>query len=359
MSEHVPGSSSTDPPPLGITPRLIDKLAGNAAFGRMRGRLGSSCEHLLNELLREAASPTATLEAFDAAYSQLRPFVNLLAQLKRDGEKADYAALMLALIDKRYVLPGETTPLDHCERRTIVMRDAPRTLAFLRWIMLIDNPTSAKSRAECSAMHDGPEILAQLDTLLPETARLARSTKNVSGQDLHSSFAREIGGPSAYRERSTTLALSDRRKSLRYDHNPHVAHTLLRKIYALLYYVDQGEALSTFTRQEQKTLASWQFTIPFMGWGMREHVIGFHPESEHEHWAKLYPALASASVSHGWGAIIIPLMDGLYERDPLIETYALPTTDEVTSLLGGATIRTYYRRPLLVIDQSLMPQDNY
>ncbi len=116
--------------------RLLERLTGHEAFGRLRGTFDPSVDQMerLTRLIAEAGSPTAFCAAWDQYTADVRVVGNILAQLRRDGWNAAADELESALKWSGYTLSGETVPLNKMAPLTALIIDFPRTHAMLTWM---------------------------------------------------------------------------------------------------------------------------------------------------------------------------------------------------------------------------------
>lgn len=329
-TDHVPEHQNQEDQFSG----LHNLLLGNAAFGRLRGALNGTLSGFVDDCL-EAGSPTATLRAWDQQVGDLRVMLNLLAKLRRDGWMLAEMELKRALIDRKYVLPGETIPVEQTIAYTVFMIDPEIILALHQffqdwWTFLpeesergISPPTFWKSYADeafCNERY-GPVLWplfreiywnnvynpTNLPQYLPHHAdpgRIFGRVMTLFGARVADLDTRRVGkrtmefSPWGFpRERFGTTYAKLAGNSRRFSN--------MSCLYGKA--VEQSKLLGAFSREDQRRVASWQFHLPAAMIGdERVYAICLRPEAERAQWYKKRPQFTSRGVAHGYCAVLVP-----------------------------------------------------
>lgn len=301
---------------------LHEKLAGNKVFGRCRGNFR---DLPFGEFVKrgKSSNPTQALKFFDKWCSDRRIMLNLLVVLKRDGQGVAYRELEKVLCDRDYVMTGEDVPLEQRESGVLIVPDPEKTFLVARWMYTsrIEDGISWVSRGE------GQYDRGNCGSLTP---RLLEMFPNLRGIF--------IKNPNCSCLDSPTMELNSRIKEIwerLLDKFPrcdvlnlfvdsHRSENFRYKSAVAIFVkkATQSDVLKLFSREEQKTIATWGFDYPTV---MTDKLcyneifipdiwIGFHPEDEHSQWKKQWPSFVSRGVVSGLGAVIID-KDMLGEAD--------------------------------------------
>ncbi len=343
MSNQVPeGKSQSQEAQL---ERLRNDLAGNAAFRRVRGRMGAGLVEHARRIARSGSARKAVAE-WDADNAAMRIMMNLLRKYGADGFEIAIDELCMALGDPHYRVTGETVPLEQTTPFTIVVIDPEETFAFMRWVI------GHKTRygVDGEGLYDAPYSLWNRNTrelksgIDPVMRRIAERTEKPVWSPENNSwfwmkcwhalligFSKRLdirGEPGGHQadnlvpagERYLNIVMREIQHAHRAREIPPDAWTQAR-ITSALHAVPtmvcafgvpmrQSEVLALYPREAQGTLlATWQFNLPAvydLGNPEKRYTVGFHPEAEHRRWQKERPTFASLGVSRGMGAIILP-----------------------------------------------------
>ena len=219
----------------------------------------------------------------------------LLAQLRREGRNEEANDLKSALCNRNQFISGETIPLEKTVPATILMLEPEVTLKLLELTVgsgipqekLLELLPAARNHEEnwpvFTTYIDAYEaVLAELPKTFERSIRLGDSN-----------WAWVLGGD---RHELEPFRLS-----------------LLSGSFAFVFFgQEQGNVLKKLSRDQQARVGTWQIDLPafMVGWSPAFSIC-FHEEAVHAEWSKRYPALASKSVSNGYGAFF--MYEGLME----------------------------------------------
>jgi hypothetical protein len=286
---------------------LSQRLTGNSAFSACRGQLNITFSEYIQKLTAEAHSPTQLLKHWDKFISSTRVMANLLAQFKRDGLNLAHEELLHALIDPNFIISNEIWALEKTLPVTILMLDPERTIAMLNWIIGAD------------VWGDRDKFIDWKDAQGPQPDNLTMDLfEKFSTLEKEVRDSQKIGADEGS---DLLLALLDAQRSIFSQET--LERVEIGKAYHLaagqwsgyvydirqikflyMFMAEQSEVLSMFTREQQKTVASWQFRLPG-SIDLDKLIVGIHPEEAHNLCQKRYPATCSKGLSHGLGSIIL------------------------------------------------------
>jgi hypothetical protein len=305
-TDHVPEHQNQE----AQLAELYDILMGNAAFGRLRGTIKGSIAELIEGCLGDR-SPSAALRAWDQRIGDLRVMLNVIAKFRRDDKGFAEMELIRALHDPKYVIAGETIPLERTTAYTVFMVDPEITLAlhqfFQDWWALfpeesergISPPTFWKSYADeafCNERY-GPVLWPLFREIswgrvrargeyYPESRKEDGEARQLFCEVLRV-FGYRIADINTRRVGKRTMEFSPwgfphrqfgsiRAKLVGNSRHFFDTSCLFGKA------VEQSELLGAFTREDQQRVASWQFHLPAAMIGdARVYAICLRPEAEH------------------------------------------------------------------------------
>lgn len=301
---------------------LLDRLTGNQAFARCRGKFPDKLG-VLGTILNESKSPSDFCRKWDQFSSDARIFGNLLACFTRDGWNSASEELQRALADNTYLIPGEIIPVHETEPITIVIFDFPKTLTLIRWIrcahwmdlnfyldeigdageILPDNPENSKIDR---IGHTLTKRLFRAFPNLLQHSRERRRRGDYEGWDLVQSYREHVLENFDHSQlekigRPLSLAIN--------TYNTHLELYESVGRLARLGYIcrtDQAQVLSRFSRKQQKKIATWSMRLPrvIAKNNFDSLFIGFHPEKVHTEWVEsTYPT--SPRCSNGYGVVVM------------------------------------------------------
>lgn len=297
------------------------KLAGNAAFGRLRGRLGRPTVQLMLECGNGQSRVSAKQEWAELA-SAMAVMQTLLAQYRRDGWGVAEHELSRALSVEGYIITGETVPFEETEPYTIFMVDPDLTFDMIQLLQ-------GWAHVDTYRDEDQPRFWQRLRDegkirdLYPYARGIIKgltfpttsSEDNGFGvwEDLIIAFGRRLQIPTKPSGRETTDLIPCNISNFRgcSDWRELTAENRLISNCACGFGkpCEQSRLLAAFGREDQRRIASWQFHLPkVMGFQRadRPYTVVFYHPSEQPRWEKERPQFASRGVSHGRGAIVVP-----------------------------------------------------
>ena len=298
---------------------LISQLEMNATFRRHRGQLCHGAQ-FLSKLASEAKSPAAFCKNWNALTGDLRILGNMMAKLSRDDREFALRELVGALSDPDHLFPGESHPIEKTVPVTLLMLDPARTLLMVKWILechwmdlanyigekrnlKIDGTFYRGKRREITEA-----LFARFPSLEEEFEWRIQRGDLYEGPDLLRSHHREVDEKYGHLQGNSPRFGGKKSRALAIElpqYNDHLEIT--GASFAYLVEADQKEVLSFFTREEQKTVATWQFRVLPESvdhrWDIR---VGIHPEDEHGHWERECVGATSLGFSQGFGALIQP-----------------------------------------------------
>jgi len=313
---------------------LLQKLAGNKCFGRRRGQMGERLSDMLASIIDSTASPTAALRQWDALASDIRVLINNLAVLKRDGNDLAREEFFSALTQQEFTFTGESFPLKETLPRTIVMFGAPQTFTLLEWITC-GHWNNLNRWIDCK---DGKIERGQLDLVgrvfeafpsLEKFTRLRQKRGDYEGWDLLYAYSDDVLSHYEIGDDLRGLHMFD-------GYNDHLeivgkynawpVELGLPKHYEgnfiFIFEGEQDELLSRYSREQQKSIATWQLHVPTFVWekvrAMNVFKIELHLEEQREQRQRVQPALTSRGVSHGYGARLMVSNEGHRSCDQML-----------------------------------------
>lgn len=284
---------------------LRRKLAGNQSFGKCR-EAGQFGRIPIYKLL-EQPNPTATLKALDDSLSDQRVMLNMLAILKREGNMYAYQELLDALTEG-HVITGEELPLEKTEPGVLVMVDPEKALLLARWMY-----TSEFSDAIHWIRHGhGDPKRGQCGSLTPKLLEIFPHLREQFLEQENQSHRL----PPTYVIEERVKDVWEKLDQYRGNRFPiFVVGSMTGMWYGshcsaiFVSGVDQQDVLSLFSREEQKSIATWRFNFPktvkrMMG-PSSDMWLGLHSEAEHQNWKSRWPSYVSCGVACGLGATIL------------------------------------------------------
>lgn len=287
---------------------LREKLLGNKSFRACRGKLNRSVADIINEFIDQVDNPTQFCKTWDEMNAAMRVMGNLLAQYKRDGYDVAYNELLLAL-KSTHIITGETIPFDETLPVTIVMFDPVRTSLMIRWI--IDEHWQElngylnwvdSNGKDCQPSKLTEELFQNFPTLEAH-CRERRRCGDYEGWDLSKAYHESVLSKFLVPKGWTPLKIGFG------QWNDHIE--IADQTFAFVVIgKDQAEVLSLFSREEQKSIATWHVNAPSdvmktNSERARYYCVGFHEGTEHWHQSQKHPALTSKGVQAGWGVRIL------------------------------------------------------
>ncbi len=339
----MPEGTSTIPSREEQLASLHNTLMGNQAFAACRGMTSRA----FADITQKSDSPAAFCADWDIWIAKARVMGSLLVRFKRDGWKFAYDELQRALCDSRFIMTGETVPVESTSPYTVVMFDPRRTLLMIKWIL--DNLTSATQVSAFIGHRRDEEVLDHTRMMFKEFptlekhARLLRQGVAYPGPDLCKAYHDIIDSrfEADHSWAPLTLGWHQWNDSIELYNGPHCHFRC-----AYLCRGHQADVLNLFSRELQDEIATWQLYLPnvatlFHGEGPLSESrslidIGFHKESEHDRWRKIRPGFVSSGFQWGLGVLAAP-------NDVAVEGYGLPHQG---SLTGDRKFRFMLTKPL-------------
>ena len=299
---------------------LQDKLRGHQIFGQLRGQSGSLLGSI-DQALNNSTTPTEFCTKWDDLSAQLRVIGNLMATLKRDGKTQALEVLRESRVDRLYIFPGETVPLEKIVPVTLVMFDPKRTLAMVRWILECHwmNLDAYLGHEEFFSERQKIQTseLFQLFPSLEKASRMRHQCGNYEGWELGYAYQVDVLRKFVVPEGFDAMAIGFGQYNDHFEISPPFPFSKTKRVeeggeeieclahFLFLVQANQKDVLSHFTREEQENIATWQFrTHPE---SLTEYMtVGMHLDVEHERWQSQKRTYASLGVSNEFGAIINP-----------------------------------------------------
>lgn len=315
------------------------KLAGHKAFAKCRGRfLHLPYEQVMGAKEEPVPSPTQSLSRFGEWCSSRSVMFKMLATLRRDGHNVAHSELYRALTDSSFVITGEEIPLEQRESGVLIIPGLSDALLLARWLYTSTRDDAShwvKHGTLAPESHASPELTRKLFEVFPNFVR--HFDEPWPSQE-HRPYGSHTCPSWARKERLNAIYSKLFRHFGRYKfsmaQNVWIDYTLngIRhegwnnqgRIGYFVCDTDVTEVLSLFSRQEQDTFSVWRFSYPKCNARMfgtedfpKGMLIGLHPDSEHQKWAKLWPCYTSTGCAHGFGAVLLgekPLFSGEAEK---------------------------------------------
>ena len=277
---------------------LRQKLTGNRAFHRLRGKLKEILDpSAFFQMIADANSPTNFNTRWKQRSNDLLVMGNLLAKLRKKKYLFAEIQLQRALTEPTFYFDGETVPLDQSLPFTLVMYDFPRTLAMIKFLRSAmgakdlkeffpgDHDFSKMQVTELTEMH-----VRELAELYKKTVlkRNRIEIKNTDIKDISLNWEgfSKYGFVSAndYYNRSCLLDFK----------------------FGTLFQAEPDAILRQVPRDQQKNVSIWFFRLPRVLWDdvfMPQFAFGFYPENGTS--PGFDGPIASPSCCHGYKAVYI------------------------------------------------------
>jgi hypothetical protein len=326
MKKQVPESNDREQQMA----ELRESLRGHRVFGKIRGNHNGGLMLAIDHALSQSSSPSDFCRKWDEISGDLRIIGNIMAVLKRDGKTEALEALRKSLLDPNYSIPGETIRLEKVVPLTLVMFEPEKTLSMLRWIIKghwMDLDQMLDNEGGGEGMSLAKEMFSNFPSLREATEK-RRERDHYEGWELGFAYQVDILRKIEVPEHFHPLHLSPGQYNDHLELTPPFPFTKTMEIKSgaewvqcLAYFgfwveADQKEALSLFTREQQESIATWQFQIHPDSLSQERGCmeVGLHPENEHNHWSREYAFRSSAGMSHGMGAIFYPPEDYAFQN---------------------------------------------
>ncbi len=348
--------------------QLLQIFAGNKILEQLRGKFTQEQLDLFLELLAE--TPRRTKKDLDAFISQLRVILCKLAAFKRDGKLELFEHICKALTDPTYRFPGEIVPLDQTVPVTLLVCKPEimfKVLSFLKRDDIQHGRELTRAVAKVSRNEDLQKIdkeILEIIKLLPSCRQYCHPSREQymaylpTYMGLGTAFDADVVKP--FQEKINN-ALQDAQSftklpngfailapatyeldDLKIFYNPDTDEFKVfyqkeddEQEEKLSYYEEDFEeytipypqqlfekhgkfafliaspikqVLKCFTRQEQKQIAVWSFSIPKIALEMETDflpMIGFYPPQDHDFWKRKKPCYTSKNNNRFAGAILI------------------------------------------------------
>lgn len=311
--EQVPGVSVPDRD--GQLALLRERLAGNEAFGRLRGTMrDAKTLATVDQLIAEASSPTDFREKWAQYSADVAIIGDILAQLERDGMEDAFKELRLALQYPGYLIAGEEREIPLHERMpvTILVANFPATLDMIRWIrgghwMDLDDYLDGIATDPENARYQLVQKLFSTFGSLKRYTGMRRNQSAYEGWDLIAAYIDDVLGP--LQESFPLLSDGFRPcKLLPKSYNDRLEIHQGARFAFICKEGHQADILARFTREQQNNISTWQCSVPRVmmsaeNWH-KSLCIGFHPETDHAKWANRPGFSASAGCKDGYGVAL-------------------------------------------------------
>lgn len=343
---------------------LREYLAASIPFSECRGMLGGGWGDIRVLDDEKFDSPKSVEEECKRRQGLLRVLLTKLARLRKSGQMAAYQELYAALVDERFVITGEDSPLHERKFGTLVMFDPERTIKLLRWLKLlhpkiIERHLGFQSQSgnwlfETEGLIDRPELRWLTDEVLGEWNTTPQCSRGPCESDeaLRELFPRSLL-PEGFE--STDWFVEDG-KWLDLIHNqylcgwvtnqpkgscPRIDERFMRWTGCALFFPgkDQNEVLSMFKRDKQDRIATWMLSFPAHVHSLDANYypcsFGLFPEKDLPRFQEKWPAYTSGSRQGGMGAIVIdsgrrvPMRDPIFEVSPYRKAVEPPKLEHV------------------------------
>jgi len=303
---------------------IRQKLLGNEAFARLRGRMAQPFSlGMLGHCIDAANSPTDFCRQWDEFSSDARIIGNILACCKREGYTWAFNQIDEALRVPTHCFPGETIPFHLTESCTVLIVDFPQMLKAIRWIRCVGSVYSL-DRYVRGYFDNKPESITawpnKLDYLLTKDlfealpilfghVRKRISVYPYVGQELVDAYEGKV-----FKDFDRAKLMENGRRLL-------LAHDAFNRelevwegCFGYLIHEDQGKVLARFSREEQKRIATWTVRLPKASIEKdNSFLVCFHPENGHERWKGATNIYASPGYHDGYG---VALLDA-FSNDPI------------------------------------------
>jgi len=266
------------------------------------------------------------LNALDDCLADQRVMLNMLAVLKREGNMYAYQELLDALT-QGHVITGEELPLEKTEPGVLVMVDPEKALLLARWmytsefsdaIHWIRHGHGDPKREQCGSLT--PKLLQAFPALREQFLEQEKQSHRLAPTYAIEERIKDVWKKlDLYRESRTAVSIDGGMTGSWY-----LGHCSAIFVSG----VSQQDVLSLFSREEQKSIATWRFNFPKTTRRMMnissDLSIGLHPEEEHKNWGSRWPSFVSRGVACGLGAIILDrhmLNKGICSKENGLLTY--------------------------------------
>ncbi|MBP7006045.1 hypothetical protein KBB27_02910 [Patescibacteria group bacterium] len=294
---------------------LRKRLAGNEAFGRLRGTMrDAKTLTTVDRLIATTDSPVQFRKTWEQYSADVGAIGLILAQLERDGMMDAAKELRLALEHPGYLIAGEEQDIPLAERMpvTILVANFPATLDMIRWIRGghwadLDNYLDRTMRDPENARYQLVQKLFLTFVSLRKYTVRRRDMGGYAGWNLINAYMDDVLGP--LQESFPPLSDGFRPcKLLPKSYNDRLSiHEGAR--FAFICKEDhQADILARFTREQQKNISTWQCSVPRVMMSAENWheslCIGFHPETDHAKWANRPGFSVSAGCEDGYGVAL-------------------------------------------------------
>lgn len=310
---------------------LLEKLRGSEKFRTCRGKLrdwfdlryllGDPPPNTLFPDVREL-SPTEALARFDQRHGDLRPMLNMLAKLRRDGKAHAFRELKRALEEPGYTMRGEESPVDRRVKGVLMIPEPMKMLRLLRWCWVLhpDNIARHMGHPEVARksrrgnLPERPELRWLTDQVLVDHPNIRPLFETYLELDV-----RRDGYPAYLAnwvpfEQAVSVALEDRWKH-RDITSRNAARALRLKDESLFFggctfgyfFPDAapGDVAKHYGRDEQDDMLLLPFEHPPADLRAYASSVGIFPAHEHSVFRKIWPASVSKGTSGGIGAVLL------------------------------------------------------
>lgn len=287
---------------------LANKLAGNEAFAKCRNTFLRNVSDVVEGMIGESANPTEFCQKFDAHFAAVRVMGNILAQLKRDGNRKAYEELKQALETDDFFLTGQDAALDETIPITLLMLEPAKTLTLLEWMK---KGLTAELNTFVGISHRDAtiqEVTRALFAAFPTLEQHTRLSKQLLADNYHDgagllpAYKDEVAGLPDSFAGAIPLIGAFMERLLRSVEQSGSGSAFTFPIAYMFIGKEQSEVLGMFDRERQQRIATWQLRIPRVilrrGRVANAMNIGIHPETEHVIWKKKLPPFVSKGVTH-------------------------------------------------------------
>ncbi|MFZ5365034.1 MAG: hypothetical protein ACOZBH_02435 [Patescibacteria group bacterium] len=280
---------------------LRQKLTGNRAFHRLRGKL----KELLDpasffKMVTDANSPTNFNSQWQQRSTDLLVMGNLLAKLRKKGYWSAYTELQRALTEPTFFFNGETVPLDQSLPFTLMIHDFPRALAMIKFLR------SAISAEDLKEFFPGDYEFLEMDLemrirKLVELYKKTRLTEKI--------IRKSVVFENTVLDRTISLNWENFSKYGFVSAEDYYQRSVgLDFNFGTLLQAEPDEILRQIPRDQQKNVSIWFFRLPRILWDgvfCPQFAFGFYPESSTS--KGFNGPIASPSCCHRYRAVYINL----------------------------------------------------
>lgn len=289
---------------------LAEKLSNHEDFARLRHGQHNDLIVWIEKLIEQVDSPTQFLTEFDGLVKSARVIGDIFAQMWRDDHRTATYELRRALLEKGFLLTGETVSPDKLRPVTILIFDLIQTLAVAKWVVC---GWSDKEWQELTDRKKEPNDTAfdRLLQIFPELDR-TRGSQNLGDGQMDNAFMvaalYKASALNPYLENVARLKQTIKCWPLTFMQNINLYNRVKFgqtnwPVFGLLLEADQDEVLKVFSRDDQADLSTWRCEIP-KTFDLSDIGVGLYLENDQSLWHRI-GICQSSGFSGGYGAAVM------------------------------------------------------